>query len=101
MVDVLVGVLFMGLLRDGLTLLGVTTFWQNVASGLALVAAIAIAAATHVVRGKMRAREAHRLDDAAPPAEAHPAGGDCPRPGPGYGVGSVANSYGGTAGRAR
>ncbi|MCZ2816294.1 ABC transporter permease [Modestobacter sp. VKM Ac-2984] len=65
MVDVLVGVLFMGLLRNGLTLLGVTTFWQNVASGLALVAAIAIAAGTHVVRGKMQAREAHRPDEAA------------------------------------
>jgi ribose transport system permease protein len=64
MVDVLVGVLFMGLLRNGLTLLGVTTFWQNVASGLALVAAVGIAAATHVARGRMQAREARRLNDA-------------------------------------
>ncbi|WP_369131045.1 ABC transporter permease [Modestobacter roseus] len=64
MVGVLVGVLFLGLLRNGLTLLGVPTFWQNVASGLALVAAVGIAAATHLARGKLQAREARRLDDA-------------------------------------
>ncbi|OMQ14307.1 hypothetical protein A7K94_0217555, partial [Modestobacter sp. VKM Ac-2676] len=64
MFGVLVGVLFMGLLRNGLTLLGVPTFWQNVASGVALVAAVAIAAATHVVRGRLQAREARRLNEA-------------------------------------
>ncbi|SHN38174.1 ABC transporter permease [Cryptosporangium aurantiacum] len=66
MFGVLVGVLFLGLLANGLTLLGVTNFWQNVASGLALVAAIAIAAGTHVLRGRLLAREASRL--ATPPS---------------------------------
>ncbi len=52
------GVLFLGMLRNGLTLLGVTTFWQSVASGVALVAAIAIAKGTHVVRQRLEARAA-------------------------------------------
>lgn len=58
---VLVGVLFLGLLSNSLTLLGVTSFWQNVASGLALVAAIGIAAATHALRGRMATRRAVAL----------------------------------------
>ncbi|MEI4271186.1 ABC transporter permease [Klenkia sp. LSe6-5] len=64
MFGVLVGVLFMGLLRNGLTLLGVPTFWQNVASGVALVAAVGIAAATQLARHRLQARDARRLDDA-------------------------------------
>ncbi|MGO4146297.1 ABC transporter permease [Paenarthrobacter sp. YAF11_1] len=66
---VLVGVLFLGLLGNSLTLLGVTSFWQNVASGVALVAAIGIAAATHAVRGKLATRsaqpEAHHSQEVA------------------------------------
>jgi ribose transport system permease protein len=50
MFGVVVGVLFLGFLNNGLTLLGVTTFWQNVASGIALIAAIGIAALTAKVR---------------------------------------------------
>lgn len=61
MFGVLVGVLFMGLLSNSLTLLGVSTFWQNVASGAALVAAIAINAGTQILRGKLMARDAQRL----------------------------------------
>ncbi|MGO4384710.1 ABC transporter permease [Specibacter sp. RAF43] len=52
MFGVIVGVLFLGFLNNGLTLLGVTTFWQNVASGIALIAAIGIAALTSGVRHK-------------------------------------------------
>ena len=66
MFGVLVGVLFMGLLTNSLTLLGVSTFWQNVASGAALVAAIAINAGTAVLRGKLAARDAERIANAAP-----------------------------------
>src|SRR6218665_93142 len=40
---VLFGVTFLGLLRNGLVLLGVQTFWQSVVSGIALIAAIALA----------------------------------------------------------
>ncbi|GAB3452389.1 ABC transporter permease [Kineococcus endophyticus] len=58
MFGVALGVLFLGMLRNGLTLLGVTTFWQSVASGVALVAAIAIAKGTHVVRQRLEARAA-------------------------------------------
>ncbi|MFJ2367971.1 ABC transporter permease [Microbacterium sp. NPDC087665] len=61
MFGVLVGVLFMGFLSNSLTLLGVSTFWQNVASGAALVAAIAINAGTQILRGKLMARDAERL----------------------------------------
>lgn len=60
MFGVLVGVLFLGVLNNSLTLLGVTTFWQSVASGLALVAAIALSAGTHKIRVKLEAKEARQ-----------------------------------------
>lgn len=56
-----IGVLFLGLLNNGLTLVGVTSFWQNVASGAALVAAIGLAALTHTLRQRLAAREAKRI----------------------------------------
>jgi len=62
---VLVGVLFYGALNNSLVLLGVTTFWQAVASGLALVAAIALSALTHVLRVRMATAKARRLVMAA------------------------------------
>ncbi|WP_432533014.1 ABC transporter permease [Kineococcus arenarius] len=65
MFGVAVGVLFLGMLRNGLTLLGVTTFWQGVASGVALVAAIAIARGTHAVRRRMETAAALRRSAAA------------------------------------
>ncbi|GER23753.1 ribonucleotide-diphosphate reductase subunit alpha [Zafaria cholistanensis] len=68
MLGVLVGVLFLGLLGNSLTLLGVTSFWQNVASGLALVAAIGITAATHEVRKRVAARRAQLSAPATGPA---------------------------------
>ncbi|MFC4464582.1 ABC transporter permease [Streptomyces xiangluensis] len=40
---VLLGVLFLGALQNGLTLLGVPTFWQLMAQGVALVAGAALA----------------------------------------------------------
>lgn len=67
MLGVAVGVLFLGLLNNSLLQLGVTSFWQNVASGVALVAAIAIGAATHRLRARLQAVEARRLAVAAPP----------------------------------
>lgn len=39
---VVIGVLFLGVLNNGLTLLGVTQSWQQIASGCALVLAIAL-----------------------------------------------------------
>lgn len=47
---VLVGVFFLCLLRNSLTIVGVNSFWQSVASGLALIAAIAIALLSHRLR---------------------------------------------------
>ncbi|NDK32055.1 ABC transporter permease [Nesterenkonia haasae] len=61
MFGVLVGVLFMGLLTNSLTLLGVATFWQNVVSGLALVSAIIISLGTQRLRGKLLTLEAKRV----------------------------------------
>ena len=62
---VIVGVLFYGALNNSLVLLGVTTFWQAVASGLALVAAIGLSALTHVLRIRMASDKARRLAKAA------------------------------------
>jgi len=66
MFGVLVGVLFLGILNNSLIQLGVTSFWQNVASGVALVAAIAIGAVTHRLRLRLQAREAERIARATP-----------------------------------
>ncbi|WP_432514565.1 ABC transporter permease [Kineococcus sp. SYSU DK001] len=68
MFGVAIGVLFLGVLRNGLTLLDVTTFWQSVASGLALVAAIALARGTHAVRRRLEAAAAARAADGPPDA---------------------------------
>jgi len=67
MFGVLIGVLFLGVLNNALTLIGVTSFWQSVASGLALVAAIGLSAYTHVLRQRLEAREAKRLVELATP----------------------------------
>lgn len=61
MFGVLVGVLFYGALNNSLVLLGVTTFWQSVASGMALVAAIGLSLFTHVLRDRLAAAKARRL----------------------------------------
>jgi ribose transport system permease protein len=58
---VVVGVLFYGALNNSLVLLGVTTFWQAVASGLALVAAIGLSALTHVLRVRLATARARKL----------------------------------------
>ncbi|MGP3534524.1 hypothetical protein ACTU3I_07000 [Microbacterium sp. RD1] len=42
-----------------------TTFWQAVASGLALIAAIGLSALTHVLRVRMASAKARRLAKAA------------------------------------
>ncbi|KAA9085007.1 ABC transporter permease [Microbacterium radiodurans] len=62
---VVVGVLFYGALNNSLVLLGVTTFWQAVASGVALVAAIGLSALTHVLRVRLASARARRLAAAA------------------------------------
>ena len=54
---VAVGVLFLGVLRNSLVLLNVPTFWQNVASGIALIVAIGLALATDRLRSRLIARE--------------------------------------------
>ncbi len=61
MFGVFIGVLFLGILNNSLTLIGVTSFWQSVASGLALIAAIALSAYTHVLRQRLEANEAKKL----------------------------------------
>ncbi|MCP2635041.1 ABC transporter permease [Microbacterium sp. HD4P20] len=62
---VVVGVLFYGALNNSLVLLGVTTFWQAVASGLALIIAIGLSAVTHVLRVRLAAAKARSLAMAA------------------------------------
>jgi len=64
MFGVLIGVLFLGLLNNGLTLIGVASFWQNVASGVALIVAIGLSVVTHKVREKLQARENHKIANA-------------------------------------
>lgn len=58
---VMIGVLFYGVLNNSLVLLGITTYWQAVASGIALVAAIGLSALTQVLRQRMAAADAKRL----------------------------------------
>ncbi|KNC17842.1 sugar ABC transporter permease [Arthrobacter sp. RIT-PI-e] len=58
---VLVGVLFYGALNNSLVLLGVTTFWQSVASGLALIAAIGLSLVSQLLRDRLAAAKARRL----------------------------------------
>jgi ribose transport system permease protein len=65
MFGVLIGVLFYGALNNSLVLLGITTFWQSVASGLALIAAIGLSAVTHRLRQRIAAADARRLNAAA------------------------------------
>jgi ribose transport system permease protein len=59
---VLFGVVFLGLLRNGLVLLGVQTFWQSVVSGIALIAAIALAGNVSKLR-QLTARKFMRESD--------------------------------------
>jgi len=61
MFGVLTGVLFLGLLGNGLTLIGVASFWQNVASGVALILAIGLSVVTHKLRGIFQNRENRNL----------------------------------------
>jgi ribose/xylose/arabinose/galactoside ABC-type transport system permease subunit len=49
---VFAGVLFIGILNDGLLLFGVAPFWFRVSSGLALVVAAALDAITRRVEAK-------------------------------------------------
>ena len=57
---VVIGVLFLGLLGNGLILLGVTSFWQNVASGVSLILAVAIGGLSQRFRTKLLARRLAR-----------------------------------------
>lgn len=63
MLGVIAGVLFLGILNNSLTLMGVTSFWQSVASGLALIIAIALSAGTHKLRMQIEAREAQKASE--------------------------------------
>lgn len=42
MVGTAIGVLFMGLLRNGLNILGISTYWQSVAVGIIIILAVSI-----------------------------------------------------------
>ena len=56
------GVLFLGILNNSLVLVGVSSFWQSVASGLALIVAIALSVLVQRVRRALDARAARLLD---------------------------------------
>lgn len=60
MFGVAVGVLFLGILKSSLVIVGVSSFWQNVASGLALIVAIALSVFVHRIRLLLDARAARR-----------------------------------------
>lgn len=69
----LVGVLFLGVVQNGLTLSGVSTFWQGMVSGLILIGAVGI----EVLRRRGRLPRPRRggppgTPPAAPPAAAGP-----------------------------
>lgn len=66
---VAIGVLFLGVLRNSLVLLNVPTFWQNVASGVALIVAIGLALATGRLRSRLIARESRLSMKSAPAGE--------------------------------
>ena len=73
---VVVGVLFLGLLKNGLTLLHVTTFWQQVASGLALIVAVAISLLSQRVRPVRTVDPAPAIPEESGPADLSPAAHD-------------------------
>jgi ribose/xylose/arabinose/galactoside ABC-type transport system permease subunit len=50
MLGTFVGVLFIGLLANGMTLMGVDPYWQEVARGLIVLVAVLISAARNVRR---------------------------------------------------
>jgi ribose transport system permease protein len=64
MFGVATGVLFLGILKNSLVLVGVSSFWQSVASGLALVVAIALSVLVQRVRRLLDARAARLLSRA-------------------------------------
>jgi len=59
---VLLGVLFLGVLQNGLTLMNVTDFWQQVANGCALVAA----AAMDIFSSRATVRSGRRISSPTP-----------------------------------
>lgn len=67
----MIGVLFLGVVQNGLTLSGVSTFWQGMVSGLILIGAVGL----EVLRRRGRLPKLRR-SAAAPPAP--PAGPDGP-----------------------
>jgi ribose transport system permease protein len=56
LLGVAAAVLFIGVLDNGLILAGVSAYWQQVSSGIALVAAAALTALTHKWRVATRGR---------------------------------------------
>lgn len=68
---VVVGVLFLGLLANGLVLLGIPTFWQNVASGASLILAVAIGGVSVRLRRTLSARQLARATAVGPDSSAN------------------------------
>lgn len=56
MLGVLLGVLFLGVLQNGLTLLNVTAFWQEVANGMALIVAAGLSVLSARAAGRRGGR---------------------------------------------
>lgn len=52
-----VGVLFIGVLQNGLSIAGVSTFWQQIVTGVILIAAVAIDRLQQNPSGRLRRRE--------------------------------------------
>ncbi|HUY52568.1 MAG TPA: ABC transporter permease [Streptosporangiaceae bacterium] len=69
---VLLGVLFLGVLQNGLTLMNVTDFWQQVASGCALIVAAGLDIVSSRARVSSGGRRLRRIS--LRPAQSPPAG---------------------------
>lgn len=54
----MIGVLFLGVVQNGLTLSGVSSFWQGMVSGSILIFAVWLGGVEQILRRKRRAGEA-------------------------------------------
>ena len=70
------GVLFIGTLQNGLSIAGVSSFWQQVVTGVILIVAVAIDRIQQTGGiGLRRKRAQPRVaDTGAPPSDANPPG---------------------------
>ncbi|MCW2491114.1 MAG: ptative permease component of transporter [Frankiales bacterium] len=68
MIGVLLGVLFLGVLQNGLTLLNVTDFWQQVANGVALVVAAGLSVLSTRASGALGGGRKNRTEVGSTPS---------------------------------